>query len=50
VLSSTNLVSQSGFERLDAIFAGRPPACTRVFWVDGQRGGAPAADDPAHGG
>jgi hypothetical protein len=47
-MSTTHIVSVTGFERLDAIFAGAPPACTRLYWVDGQVGGAPAADDPRY--
>ena len=47
-MSTTHIVGQTGFERLDAIFAGRPPSCTRLYWVDGRLGGAPAADDPAY--
>jgi pimeloyl-ACP methyl ester carboxylesterase len=47
-MSTTHIVGVTGFERLDAIFGGHPPACTRVYWVDGQLGGAPTADDPAY--
>jgi hypothetical protein len=47
-LSTTHIVSTTGFARLNAIFGGHPPECTRLFWVDGQAGGAPDPADPAY--
>lgn len=40
-MSTTHIVGVTGFERLDAIFAGQPPACTRVVVTDGQVGSTP---------
>jgi len=40
-MSTTHIVGVTGFERLDAIFAGQPPACTRVVVNDGQAGSTP---------
>jgi hypothetical protein len=40
-MSDTHIVGLTGFERLDAIFAGQPPTCTRVGVVDGQLGSTP---------
>lgn len=47
-MSTTHIVGMTGFERLNAIFDGAPPECSRLYWVDGQLGGAPDADDPAY--
>ncbi|MDQ1443583.1 MAG: hypothetical protein QOI20_47 [Acidimicrobiaceae bacterium] len=43
-MSTTHIVSLTGFDRLDAIFAGHPPACTRLAVVDGQVGSTPNVD------
>jgi hypothetical protein len=40
-MSTTHIVSLTGFERLAAIFNGAPPVCTREHVVDGQAGTAP---------
>ncbi|HEV7886704.1 MAG TPA: prolyl oligopeptidase family serine peptidase [Acidimicrobiales bacterium] len=45
-MSTTHIVSKLGFQRLDAVFAGNPPACTKVAWVDGQVGSA--SDELCH--
>jgi pimeloyl-ACP methyl ester carboxylesterase len=41
-MSTTHLVSLTGFERLAAIFEGAPPLCTQEYVVDGQAGTTPA--------
>lgn len=43
-MSTTHIVSVTGFERLDAIFGGAPPACTRLVVTDGQAGSTPMPD------
>ena len=41
-MSTTHIVSLTGFERLAAIFNGAPPVCTQEHVVDGQAGTASA--------
>jgi pimeloyl-ACP methyl ester carboxylesterase len=42
-MSTTHIVSATGFERLAAIFAGDVPTCTHEYVVDGQVGTTPPA-------
>lgn len=44
-MSTTHIVGMTGFERLDAIFAGSTPECTRLVVVDGQLGTTPTNPD-----
>lgn len=42
-MSTTHIVSVTGFVRLAEIFQGRPPTCTQEYVVDGQLGTPPPA-------